>query len=189
MAKTRLKAPSKLTPKDQDRWFWSIVEQSRVGWSVRRASGNQRRQAEALRQALEPLPPADLVRFNRILKGYMHRAYRWDLWGAAYVLAGGCSDDAFYDFRSWLISMGRRAYAAALRSPGEIWKIAESPGVECAFFLSFQNVASGLYRERQGRQIPISLALAIPLEPRGRRWASDDELRRRYRKLWSLYRG
>jgi hypothetical protein len=41
-------------------------------------------------------------------------AYTRSLWGAAYVMHGGCSDDSFSDFRATLISHGRTIYDAAL---------------------------------------------------------------------------
>ena len=45
----------------------------------------------------------------------MDQAYSWPLWGAAYVINGGCSDDTFTDFRAALISRGRQAFEAQLR--------------------------------------------------------------------------
>lgn len=37
----------------------------------------------------------------------MHGAlYRRDLWAAAYIIGGGCSDDSFIDFRAGLIAQG-----------------------------------------------------------------------------------
>ncbi|WP_449342020.1 DUF4240 domain-containing protein [Streptomyces aurantiogriseus] len=41
------------------------------------------------------------------LRGRYDRAYTWDLWGAAWVLLDGASDDAFDFFRCWLIGQGR----------------------------------------------------------------------------------
>ena len=32
--------------------------------------------------------------------------YRWDMWAAAYLIGGGCSDDGFIDFRAGLIAQG-----------------------------------------------------------------------------------
>ena len=41
----------------------------------------------------------------------MDDSYRWDLWGAAYLANGGCSDDGFDYFRGWLIGQGRKVSA------------------------------------------------------------------------------
>ena len=44
----------------------------------------------------------------------MHGAlYRRDLWAAAYLIGGGCSDDSFIDFRAGLIAQGHDWYHKA----------------------------------------------------------------------------
>jgi hypothetical protein len=67
-----------------------------------------------LHARLARLSDADLQDYERFHDELMRRAYRWDLWGAAYVIDGGCSDDGFAYFRSYLISRGRAVYDAAL---------------------------------------------------------------------------
>jgi Protein of unknown function (DUF4240) len=43
-----------------------------------------------------------------------------DLWGAAYTINGGASDDGFYYFRCWLIGMGKDIYEAAVADPDSL---------------------------------------------------------------------
>jgi hypothetical protein len=51
----------------------------------------------------------------------MHDAlYRYDLWAAAYLIGGGCSDDGFIDFRAGLIAQGRDWYHKAAASPDSL---------------------------------------------------------------------
>ena len=51
----------------------------------------------------------------------MHAAlYRRDVWAAAYLIAGGCSDDSFIDFRAGLIARGRDWYHRAAASPDSL---------------------------------------------------------------------
>ena len=50
----------------------------------------------------------------------MDSAYCWSLWGAAYVINGGCSDDPFVDFRASLISRGRQVFERALSDPDSL---------------------------------------------------------------------
>ena len=50
------------------------------------------------------------------------------MWGAAYVIHGGCSDDGFEYFRRWLISRGRKAYEAALADPDSLAQLDVRPG-------------------------------------------------------------
>src|SRR5215471_9411707 len=92
--------------------FWTLVEAAKA-----EATPALSNQPEILRKKLEALPPREIVEFDRIFTQLHHDAYRWDLWAAAYIIEGGCSDDGFTDFRSWLISMGRDVYDAALRDP------------------------------------------------------------------------
>ncbi|MCM2393873.1 DUF4240 domain-containing protein [Streptomyces albipurpureus] len=48
----------------------------------------------------------------------MHGAlYRWDVWAAAYLIGGGCSDDSFMDFRAGVIAQGRFWYERVLAAP------------------------------------------------------------------------
>jgi len=47
----------------------------------------------------------------------MADSYRVDLWGAAYLINGGCSDDAFEYFRGWLIVQGRGTYERIVADP------------------------------------------------------------------------
>ena len=44
------------------------------------------------------LPAAEIEAFDRLLYEKIDAAYRWSLWGAAYVINGGCSDDGFEYF-------------------------------------------------------------------------------------------
>jgi diguanylate cyclase (GGDEF)-like protein len=57
------------------------------------------------------------LEFGRLFDTMMDRAYHWPLWGAAYVIHGGCSDDTFSDSRASLISRGRLAFERALSNP------------------------------------------------------------------------
>ena len=52
-----------------------------------------------------------------------------DLWGAAYLINGGCSDDGFDHFRGWLMTQGREVFARAVAEPDSL---AELPQVRAA---------------------------------------------------------
>jgi hypothetical protein len=52
--------------------------------------------------------------------------YRYDLWAAAYLIGGGCSDDGFIDFRAGLIAQGCDWYQKAAASPDSL---ADHPAV------------------------------------------------------------
>lgn len=118
----------------------------------------------------------------------MNIAYRWDLWGAAYIIAGGCSDDGFVDFRSWLISMGRHVFESAIENAESLADVADGPGVEDVFFEGFINIPDQVYEQLTGSEIPEHAGHSLG-EPAGSRWSSEgDDLQRRFPKLWAKYR-
>jgi hypothetical protein len=99
--------------------FWTLIDRSREG----RAD-----QEEALEQLLTGRPRDDLEAFDRIYREQLARAYRWDLWGAGYVIAGGMSDDSFDYFCDWLISRGRQVFEQALADPESLADVPEAEG-------------------------------------------------------------
>jgi hypothetical protein len=66
---------------------------------------------------LEPLSVEEIESFDKHFVQFSRQAYTWDLWGAAFIINGGCSDDGFQYFRWWLISRGRDWFYRALREP------------------------------------------------------------------------
>lgn len=80
----------------------------------------QSNQPEVLQQKLQSLPPTEIIEFERIFLGLDAKANHWDLWAAAYIIEGGCSDDGFRYFRAGLIGLGRDAYYDALRDPNTL---------------------------------------------------------------------
>jgi Protein of unknown function (DUF4240) len=118
----------------------------------------------------------------------MTNAYRWDLWGAAYVIGGGCSDDGFIDFRSWLVAQGPKIYGDALKDPETLAKVVSEDldgQIE-----GFQYIASQVWEEKTGKD-----ASEYPPgdggprdEPAGENW-SEDDLPELFPKLWKKFVG
>src|SRR4051812_2794306 len=82
---------------------------------------------DALQQRLEMLDPNEIADFQRIFTDKFFDAYRNDLWAAAYIIGGGCSDDGFMDFRSELIAHGRAIYEAAMKNPETLADLDPAP--------------------------------------------------------------
>lgn len=80
------------------RQFWQLIERSKV-----ENEGHCDRQAGALTALLLEVPATDIMAFDRLFEYHVDQAYRNDLWAAAYIINGGCSDDGFEYFRRWLI--------------------------------------------------------------------------------------
>src|SRR5262245_27112681 len=76
--------------------------------------------AAAVRTALVRLGRDETADFVRLFDDALDGLYTWDLWGVAYLVQGGCSDDAFENFRAWVISRGRAAWELAVRDPNAL---------------------------------------------------------------------
>src|SRR5947199_10660422 len=83
--------------------FWKLIDASRAN-----AGGDLERQVASLRAEVEQLDSNEIIQFGKLFAEYWAGAFTWDLWAAAYILGGGCSDDGFLHFRGWLISRGAR---------------------------------------------------------------------------------
>jgi hypothetical protein len=59
----------------------------------------------------------------------MADSYRVDLWGAAYLINGGCSDDGYEYFRGWLIAQGRATFERIVADPDAL---ADLPDIRVA---------------------------------------------------------
>jgi hypothetical protein len=165
--------------------FWQLIDVSRE-----QAGGDLDEQVENLRARVEQLEPDDIVDFGNLFAEYWSRAYTWDLWGAAYIIGGGCSDDGFLDFRAWLISRGEKVYQEALKDPESLVDVVSVDAAEDCQFEGFQYVARQAWenksRNRKG-DFPVQ-ELTQPLEPAGERWAEEgDDLEQRFPKLWRKF--
>jgi hypothetical protein len=165
--------------------FWSLIDASREN-----AGGDLDRQAADLRARVEQLDPDEIVQFGKLFSEYWRRAYTWDLWAAAYILGGGCSDDGFLDFRGWLISRGQRVYEAALRDPETLERVVNAEaGDECQYE-GFQYVAREAWEKKTRNRLGDFPAQEITQadEPSGEPWSEEgDDLARRLPKLWRKF--
>ena len=145
--------------------FWELVESAKA--ECRPELSNQ---PEILQKKLEALPTKEIADFGRIFDELHAKAYRWDLWAAAYIIEGGCSDDGFTDFRAGLIGLGRQAYYDAIRDPGTL---VQQPTRGVDFSQEEMNyVARQAYEAVAGNQMPDS-DVRHPEEPIGQPWAED----------------
>ena len=162
--------------------FWQIIDGARA-----RAKGDQGAMLEEMSRALEALAPPDIASYQEHFDALVRGAYRWDLWGAAYIMNGGCSDDGFEYFRYWLIAMGRGVHENAMRDPDSLAGVAAALDEEGFEFESFGYVAQQVYEEKAGKEMPRA-TVKHPAEPAGERWEEDgDDLARRFPKLWKKY--
>lgn len=165
--------------------FWNLIETSHE-----QSKGDPDRQMETLRNLVDDLDPEEIVAFDRTFEGLIDEAYRWDLWAAAYILGGGCSDDAFIDFRASLVGRGRKVFEAALQDPDSLARIPfDEPEDEC-FFEGLQYIAMEVYESQTGQELPQPEVGSQDgrSEPVGNRWEeTGDQLAEICPNLWRLY--
>lgn len=110
-----------MLPAMDEQQFWDLIEAARrpgpddAGAVVERATA-----------LLAVRPRQEILAAQQLLWDAMAQSYRGDLWGAAYLINGGCSDDGFDYFRGWLIVQGREVFERAVASPDSL---AELPSV------------------------------------------------------------
>ncbi len=156
--------------------FWDVIDQARAkGKSC--AEG-----ARALERILSELSSTAIEAFARDQENLMRSSYRWDLWGAAFVINGGCSDDGFDYFRGWLMLQGRDVWEAALRDPESLADLSFEGDADCEDALY---AASKAYEAVAGRSLP-SIGDLRPGGPTGTRWQETD-LETLYPKLWARF--
>lgn len=168
--------------------FWSLVERSIV------AAGDQDAQLHALYDLLDQLAAEDIEAFERAFQNELKRCCTRGLWGAAHVIHGGASDDAFEYFQRWLIAQGRDVFETALESPDDLADIIPDAMEEPCEFEEFAYVAMDVWTKKTGidaasdpaRHFPYSDAPAGP--PSGVPFKETEaHLSRRYPKLWERF--
>ena len=159
--------------------FWTVIERSRPPAGDDDPVG---RQHEALTEELSARDTDDVVAFARHLRAQVERANEWRLWAAGYLAAGGMSDDAFLDFRVWLVTQGREAFERVLADPdaladlewdaeGEVFSEAESLAYLPAEVLE----EAGVDADDLDEDLDEDLAIGSGEDPRGERFPEDDD--------------
>ena len=101
--------------------FWTIIESARISAA---ASGSPF--DESLVDHLSGCPSQEILEYAERFDEVHGALYRWNVWAAAYLIGGGCSDDSFMDFRAGVIASGRAWYERTVLDPDDL---AEHPDV------------------------------------------------------------
>jgi Protein of unknown function (DUF4240) len=177
--------------------FWDLIEAARA------SAGPGKQFHQALTDLLAARTPEEILQYQDRFDEMHLAVYRWDLWAAAYLIGGGCSDDSFMDFRAGLIAQGRDWYHAAAASPDSL---AGHPAVAAAagrpwdnplFYEEASYAASRAFERVTGDEHAFWGAL----DSRGKfdsgpadmgedfDFGDDQEMRTRLPRLFALYRG
>ncbi len=188
--------------------FWAVVESAGASLDGRTGDDGEA-VAAALVTRLAAISPEDILQFQELFDQLHDALYRWDVWAAAYLIGGGCSDDSFIDFRAGAIALGRGWYERVLASPDGL---ADHPVVRQAaaeeddgalFAESVNYVASEAYEEVTGgddeafyEAMKARQHVAVGIDEARESdmgedfdFDDDDEMRRRLPRLAELFLG
>jgi hypothetical protein len=159
--------------------FWAVIERVRVT-----APDSLDGKYETLNTELGKLSLADLQSFARHFSECCIRAYTYELWGAAYIIGGGCGNDSFMDFGQTLLMQGKDFFEAAMTNPDDLAgaDYCEDSENNYPFYEGYGTVVQKLI-EAKGGEMPV---LQWPGQPTGHRW-QEEELQRLYPKLYAKF--
>ena len=157
--------------------FWEVVD-------LARSNGGNESEArvEALQTLLNGESLEELQSFQDHYDQMIMKSYTWDLWGAAYVMNGGCSDDGFRYFQDWLISEGRKVFEKAIDEADSLADVAVDDYAENELF---GYVALEVFNQKGGGEIEREFSTEIG-SPGGEEW-DEEELPDRYPLLSKKY--
>ena len=158
--------------------FWEIIE------TAKNQGGNADAISDHVLARLKGLAAPEIEAFDKHQADLMRQSYNWKLWGAAYLINGGCSDDGFEYFRGWLFTKGREVFESAVANPDSLAShVDENDEVECE---GFMYIAKEAYKSVAGKEMGHTPARYPEL---GEGWDFDDasEMSARYPKLWKTF--
>lgn len=157
--------------------FWKLIRKS-----YNKAGGDYKRQQQELTALLAAQLPVDCITFQNRFNDYVDQAYRRDLWGVAHIMQDGCSDDCFFDFRGWLISLGKERYHAVLENPEAITEVDYATDEVDWEGISWS--AHAAYSQLTGKIMPS--APGNGGDPKGEQW-KEEELPERFPAAWAKW--
>lgn len=168
--------------------FWDHIEAA--------SRDDAEAQVEKLVDRLADLPPDEIIDFAYWWQTKLCESYGRSLWGAAYLINGGCSDDGFQYFREWLLLQGRDVFQAAVADPDSLAEVLDGEEVEheCYPAMRAWFRATGTAEDDAGyAALRAAERARHPSWPRfpelGEGWDfdDDDEMRSRYPRLAAMY--
>lgn len=94
--------------------FWKIVETARISWP------DKEEVEKSLTSQLKYLSAIEIIQFKLRLETLLSAIYTSEMWCAAYIINGGCSDDGFEYFRCWVVARGRTVYYQSKSNPDSL---------------------------------------------------------------------
>jgi len=160
--------------------FWRIIKTTKD-----KSDDDFEQQQDELANELRKLSPEDIILFGNRFRYFRGQANTWELWGAIYVIHGGCSDDSFNDFREWVIGQGKDFYYKTIKDPETLVEV-DTSKIEEIEWEGLGYVPSTVFEEITGQKMPYLFKENI--EVTGNEWVEEsDDLRNMFPKLYAKY--
>jgi len=92
-------------------FFWKIMD-----YAFAKGEFDNKVKEQAILEQLVKLTPEQIQQFEIIFQQMNKKASTWGNFAAQTVIEGGSSDDRFYYFRCWLISLGQKNFDETLKN-------------------------------------------------------------------------
>lgn len=132
--------------------FWRLIEETHNN-----SDGYMEKQVPLLVSLLKEQSVEAIMEFELIFTHLFWKAYIAELWDAADLIGCGCSDDGFYDFRSWLIGQGKEVYEKALVDPESLAEMLEPRHRDEVADGRLAYASWEAYELKTGHEMPIGL--------------------------------
>jgi hypothetical protein len=153
--------------------FWGIISEAKA-----QSGGVYKYEINGLKRLLFTLRDEEIEQFDNRFTDIMERSYDARLWGAAYVINGGCSDDCFDSFRQYLIAQGKEKFYATLKDPETCISWIKSDQQER--WDGFQYAAADVYKKKTGKNIPRTYQPEFELKGE---WFDEETVAQQYPRL------
>jgi Protein of unknown function (DUF4240) len=107
--------------------FWALVDGARTSVDDTRTGEGAEQVTASVESRLIELGEDAAVGFSLRYDMLAAQSYDRNLWAAAYLMKGGCSDDAFDYFRAWLVAQGRSTWERAVQDPDTLAELGVDP--------------------------------------------------------------
>ena len=167
--------------------FWAVIDRATAD-----RPGSPGEVAKRAIAELAARDPEEIVAWGRHLDKVMVASGKEDLWAAAYLINGGCSDEGFDNFRGWLIAHGREVLARSVREPDSLSEMpaVREAAINGAVFEAGEvlTIAAEAHQEAAGAALPASEAPVTKPDP-AMLWDFDneEEMGRRLPRLSAMF--
>ena len=164
---------------DEDK-FWRIIQSSKDN-----SQDDFEQQQDELANQLHKLSPDEIILFGNRFRYFRGQANVWGLWGAIYIIHGGCSDDSFNDFREWIIGQGKDFYYKTVKDPETLVDV-DTEKIEDIEWEGLGYVPSTVFKELTGQDMPYPFKEKT--KTTGNEWQEEgDDLKNMFPKLYAKY--